>query len=108
MKVYDLYGSRSATLEAMREAVESVLDVEFAAHRSDYVGDYYRTAGFVGETIVIQRNCLDDADEGEVLEPEFADRPVLLYVNKTGRGDEIRDLLLTIPGLEHLRRDSLD
>ena len=106
MKSYDLYGSRSGTLEELRAAVESVLGVEFVAHRSDYVGDYYKTAGFVGETIAIQPNHLAEGDEAEVLEPEFADRPVLVYVNDTERGDEIGVRLLDIPGLELLRRDT--
>jgi hypothetical protein len=107
VKVYDLYGSCSVPLEELRDAVESMLGVEFSPHRSDYVGDYYKTAGFVGETIAIQPNYLDGGDEDEVLEPAFADRPVLLYVNETDRGDEIRGLLAGIAGLDFLRRKTL-
>jgi hypothetical protein len=42
----------------------------------------------------------------QLLEPEFADRPVLLYVNGTEQGDEIEARLLNISGVDDLRRDA--
>jgi hypothetical protein len=104
MTYYDLYGTRTATIEELEHAVSSVLGIAFTARRNDAVGDYY-LAVVDGEHFSIQPNYESDGDEEGVLETRFADYRLLLYVDDTERGDEIRDRLIEIPGLEHLRRD---
>src|SRR5436309_1325869 len=105
MKYYDVYGSRAMPIDAVRSSVGSALGVAFERRYHDDIGDYFE-ADVDGENFLLQPNFLDVGDEEEIQEPEFADRPVLLYVSDTDRGDEIRDLLLEVPGLEHLRRDT--
>jgi hypothetical protein len=105
MKYYDLYGTRDMTIDELQEAVGSVLETSFQARYSSFIGPYY-TAELGNEVFDIEPNFMDDRDEDEVLEPEFADYPVLLRVSRTQRGDEIREALAEIPGLELLRRDT--
>ena len=65
--------------------------------------DLYGTRGTIDELQAAAGAALQD----EVLKPEFADCPVLLYASRTDRPDEIQDLLLKIPGLDHLKREML-
>jgi hypothetical protein len=105
MKSYDLYGARSLALGELRAAVEAVLAIELEKHESGYLGgDYFLGGDLRGEHVVIQRNHVDDGDEAEVAEPEFAHYPVLLQVNATVRGDALKLRLLTIVGVDFLRR----
>lgn len=105
MKYYDLYGAIGITAEDLQQAVGSALNVSFQERYSDEIGPYFN-ADAGSENFTVESNFLDVGDEEEIQEPEFADQPVLLYVNGTERGDQIRELLLAIPGLEHLRRDT--
>lgn len=107
MKCSDLYGTRTLTVDEVRNKVASALGVPWERRYSDEIG-YYFEADADGENFALHTNYLDAGDEDEVREPEFADRVVLLYVSGTERGDEIRDALLTIEGVEHLRRDTRD
>jgi hypothetical protein len=105
MKYYDLYGTRTMSTDELQRAVALVLGVSFQARYSDEIGSYFN-ADVDQENFSVERNFLDDGDEDDIQEAEFADRPALLFVNRTERGDEIRGMLLEIPGLEHLRRDT--
>jgi hypothetical protein len=105
MKYYDLYGTRSSSADELQSAVGLALGLAFMARYSSFIGPYY-TAELGDEIFDIERNFMDDRDEDEVLEPQFADYPILLRVSRTQRGDEIRDVLAEIHGLEHLRRDT--
>jgi hypothetical protein len=108
MRCYDLYGTRGMTVEELRDELETRLNVTFVARYSDDIGSYFKASGLGNENFSIQPNFEDNWDEDEVQEPEFANHPVLLYVNRTERGDDVRDELSEIPGLEFLRRDTLD
>ena len=105
MKYYDLYGTRGMTTHELQEAAAAALGVSFAPRESSFTGDYYK-ADLGDENFAIYVNFKDPRYEDEILRPQFADYPVLLFVNHTERGDEIRGMLLEIPGLEHLRRDT--
>jgi len=50
------------------------------------------------------RNLLSDYGEEEVMEPDFEDRPVLLFVDGFEFAAELEKALMRIPGLELLRR----
>ena len=104
-KHYDLYGARAIAAEELRMIVESALGISFRARYNDSIGSYFN-ADVGSENFTVEPNFLDVGDEEEIQEPEFADRSVLLYVNGTERGDELRGRLLGIPGLELLRRDT--
>jgi hypothetical protein len=103
VRYYDLYGSRAMTIDELQAAVGSELQTALERRYNDDLG-YYYLAEAGDETFELVRNFADDGPEDEVLRPEFADYPVLLFVSE--REDEIRDRLLAIPGLDHLRRDA--
>lgn len=106
MRDYDLYGTREMTIDDLQRAAGSALTISFSQRDNADLGSYYyATAG--DETFDICRNFADDRPEDEVLRPEFADYPVLLFVSRTQRGDEIRALLADISGLDFLRRETL-
>jgi hypothetical protein len=107
MRYYDLYGIRDASIDELQQAVGRVVDVAFRRRHNDDMGDYFK-AELGDEVFRVERNFLDNHNEDEIVEPEFANYPVLVRVSRTQRPDEIRQLLLEIPGLEHLRRDSLE
>jgi hypothetical protein len=69
---------------------------------------FYFMAELGDEVFRVERNFSDDHNEEEIREREFASYSALVRVNRTHRPDEIRDLLLEIPGLEHLRRRARD
>jgi hypothetical protein len=104
MKYYDLYGTKTMTTDETQGVVARTLSIEFQRRYHDDIG-YYYPAEQSDEVYHVEPNYTSGYDEEEILEPEFADNPVLVRVSRTARGDELRDLLLEIPGLEHLRRD---
>ncbi|TMK89055.1 MAG: hypothetical protein E6G57_03485 [Actinobacteria bacterium] len=107
MKYYDLYGTRVMSAGNLAGAVASVLGISFNARDSQFVGPYFHAAS--GDEILdIELNDFPDRDEDELLEPDFADYQVLLRVSRTERADEIRNRLGEIPGLDHLRRKTLE
>ena len=104
-KCYDLYGTRTLAIDELRAAVENALSVHLEGHESGYLGgDYFLAGDLRGEHVLIQRNHVDEGDEEEVAEPQFADYPVLLQVNATPRGDELKCRLLAIEGVDFLKR----
>jgi hypothetical protein len=105
MRCYDLYGTRTLAVEELSAAVEDALALNLERHESGYLGgDYFVAGDLRGEHFVVQRNHVDDGDEEEVAEPEFANYPTLLQVNATLRGDELKARLSSIDGLDFLRR----
>ena len=107
MKYYDLYGTRDMTIDELRVGAASALEVSFSARESSSTGPYYK-ADLGDENFAIYVNFKDPRYEDEILRPQFADYPVLLFVNRTERADELRGRLLEVPGLVHLRRDARD
>jgi hypothetical protein len=57
-----------------------------------------------GEGFVIQHNRDED---GEVIEEDFSDYPVLFRIDRSVRADVFREALQEIAGLKFLRRESL-
>ncbi len=89
---FDLYGCRLKDLEFAKMEVEHALDVKLKPHESDYHGgDYYRFDSSSGESFLLKRNF--DAVEGEWFEDQFKEFPILLYVDKTQRPEEIEKRL---------------
>ncbi len=104
MKTYDLYGTSTITAEVLARFLQSLLDIPFEPRRSAFVGNYYR-ASMGEERFSAEPNADDERDEEEPLEPEFADRTVLLYVDRTERAGQLERMLVSIGGLALLRRD---
>ena len=107
MEICDLYGFTTDNLEAARTEIEHALGIRLAAHESLYHGgDYYRLGSLGEEHFILQRNI--DLIDSEPLESEFSEKKVLLYINETGRPEELEQLLTTkIHGLQLLRRHKL-
>jgi hypothetical protein len=105
MKTYDIYGFYNSDLESARKAAELSLEMKMVPHESMYIGEYY--LGKVGEEeIQIRRNW--DPLDGELVEKDFPDIEILLYVNKTEQPEEVERLLTAkIPNLVLLKRKEL-
>jgi hypothetical protein len=105
MKTFDLYGFSSMDLEGIRRRVEDALGVVLDPHESSYQGGiYFRYGALRGEHLVLKRNF--DHVEHEWAEESFKAFDVLLYVNETCRGDEMRKVLSErVPEASLLRRD---
>lgn len=105
MRTYDLYGFSSNTIAEVRAAVEQVANAVLAVHDSSYRGgEYYRVKNG-DEEIILQRNKIDDEDWAE---EHFKEYPLILYIARTERGDELKnDLLAELPSAKLLRRNTL-
>jgi hypothetical protein len=94
--VIDMYGSQSDDLEGVRVLLETTLNVRFSPHDSSTAGLYYLWGRMYEESLVLQRN-IDVDDDGDVLlEPDFADAKLLLYVNNPSDPWKIRTALASV------------
>lgn len=103
-KCYDLYGSRALSSEQLRDALATLLELEFVARTSDFIGDYYLSGFLTDEEFSIQHNATGFEDD--IYEPDFEDYPEIIEVTARSeeRANEIRDCLAAVDGLEFLRR----
>jgi hypothetical protein len=96
---FDLFGWRSDDLDEVKVRVEEALGLMLEPHESGYLGGlYYRCGDPRGEELVLQRNL----ELEELMEDEFPDHLVLLYVSRTQRRDEIKSRIKSV-GAELLR-----
>jgi hypothetical protein len=104
----DLYGFASGSLHDAARSLELALGIVLRLRASSYrCGEYYLCRG-EGEELILQENCQEV--EGELVEPEFPDKKVLLYVS-SNRYLEIEQKLLSMmneAGVALLRRKILD
>ncbi len=105
MKRFDLYGAHNSSLEEVLDAIQHNLDSEFALHDSDYLGGEYFRSASPREEILVQPNSPDD--EGYCPEPDFEEWPILVYVNKSERWDEVDHAMSKIEGLKRLRSEEV-
>lgn len=88
----DIYGAKSDDIEYVKTAIESTLQIHFEPHYSSYHGgEYYRSGEASSEHFILQRNV--ELIDGEPAERDYADFPVILYVEETKRFPEIREAL---------------
>lgn len=90
MATNDLYGCLVPTLEESKSLLEKILDITFEARDSLYHGEYYHYGNNAEEHFLLKNNV--DPFDGEPAEINFADYPILLYVNRTTRSSELRNL----------------
>ena len=102
MKRFDLYGSRSMSVEEVARSLGASLSAEFVERESGYVGVYFRLAS-ESEELLVQANVEDD--EGYLPEPEFAPWATLVYVNGSDRWATLERTLGAV-GLDPLRSES--
>ncbi|MCY2927107.1 MAG: hypothetical protein NT031_17075 [Planctomycetota bacterium] len=105
MRTYDLYGFANSTMADVKVAVERIANTDLVMHDSSYRGGEYYRAKNGQEEIIVQQNRLEDE---EWAEEDFKEYPLILYIAKTDRGDELRSRLLEkLPAARFLRRDTL-
>ena len=104
MKRFDLFGTKEQTLTETADAVARAIGVSFELHESGYLGgEYFRSLGLEGEEVLVQANAEDE--EGYLTEPDFADFPTLVYVNRGS--EEFARALEAVPELELLRSEAV-
>ncbi len=100
-------------MDQLRIRIETVLGLQFEARWSDlFGGDYFLWRSkdrSCRERLTLIRNhhlTLGDYHPVKVSEePEFDEYHLLLRVEGSLRGDEIKTKLATVPGLDFLRRE---
>ncbi len=103
MASYDLYGCIADGIEAASLMLGSALNLSFDERESSYhCGKYYLWGQTSGEHFLLKRNR--DPYEDEMVESKFGDYQLLLYVNDTLRGSEIRSQLASLGSLVILLR----
>lgn len=97
-----LYGTKKHSIDGLASAIEARLGISFERRSSHYFGDYllWRTAD---ERIAVRPNRRDD--EGDLVEEDFPDVPVLVDIEDSDRWAELEGALAGIDGLELLRSE---
>ena len=103
MAAYDLYGVKDLSISAASLSVEESLKLSFDRRESSYHGgEYYFSGNKESEHFTLKNNV--DPFDGEAVEHEFPEYPILLYVDMTDRAEEVKGKL----GMEfHLLRHEL-
>lgn len=78
---FALFGVRNRDIEETRLWLESVLSLSAVARRNDHWGDYYTIDVGPNGSLTLRPNACFDEDGEFQQEPEFADWPVILYVD---------------------------
>lgn len=104
---FDLYGFTQNDINTIRILVEKAVGILFEAHNSSYLGgNYYRCGVVDSEHFILQQNL--DLVDNEPIEPEYSEFPVLLYVNRTKRPEELTRLITKLcDGVVLLRHEYL-
>ena len=87
---FDLYGFATDDLDFMVEPLELILGIKSVARTSDYIGDHNTFDGENGESFDLRTNI---DGEGELVKPQHKDMGLLLFVSRTQRADQLRELL---------------
>ena len=106
MRYYDLYGTRRTDIEDLQLAVATALEISFTARNSLVKGDYYKADLARPRSVEVRPNLVNDYGEEELIEPDYADRPLLVYVDGFDYAPDLEKVLTRIPDLELLRRDT--
>jgi hypothetical protein len=101
MNIFDAYGLKADDLEQARAWIEPVIG-RMELHESSYTGEYYLLDISSDENYKLQPNFCD----GDFTEEDYQYCGMLLYVNQSPRGNEIRKSLLSrLDGkIEFIRR----
>jgi hypothetical protein len=92
MKIYDTYGFKLEDLEEIRSDFEMLSGVILEKHKGSYMGGIYYSKGQPNEeNYILRRNY---ANEEGWIEEEYKDLEVILYISRSQRSDELRNLLL--------------
>lgn len=106
MSTYDLYGTTSGNINAIKMQLENVLNIAFAAHDSSYQGEYFQCGKASDEHFVLKQNI--DPIDSTPAETAFPTYKIILYINDTFRDLHLREKIEGIDGLTLLRHEELD
>lgn len=88
----DLYGLPHLSLVAARELINQLFGIVVEERHSEYQGgNYYKYGDNESENFLLKRNL--DPFDGEAVEMDFPDYPIILYINETMRSEEIKNLV---------------
>jgi hypothetical protein len=99
-----LYGFQDDDLEALRIALGQVLGTVLERHTNAYRGEHYVGVVASATMLILQRNW--DPFDGELMEEQFPDMRVLLYVMGSDWTVEQERLLTTQAAHPLLRSES--
>lgn len=109
MTTYVLFGVKTSSLNAARDAVEKVLQVTLDAREGLHNGGDYYSLGFPKMVLTIKSNIDLDDEEMEVdglSEPDFPQHPYLLYLDDAETVPHILAAIEAAPDLfEKLRTE---
>jgi hypothetical protein len=89
MSIFDTYGLKTDDLEQAKTWVEPVIGY-MEPHENSYIGKYYLLIISSDENYKLQPNFCDS----DFTEEDYQHCGMLLYINQSPRGDEIRESLL--------------
>jgi hypothetical protein len=110
LPIYDVYGLSEPVLGDEPRRLAETLGVSWEEHDSEYRGHYFEASGqpFGGGRLVLQSNDLHDGSGSYLQLSAFPESRFLLYVNESGRPDEVRGRLAGLPQWRFLRRQVVD
>jgi hypothetical protein len=92
MPTYDTYGFADKDIQTISEVISNTLGITWKLHDSLYKGEYYLAGKIEQENLELGFNYVAGIDDWK--ESESKEYPVLLYVNKSQRWQEIEKFLL--------------
>lgn len=105
MRTYDIYGFVNVTMAEVKAGVEAAANTVLAVHDSSYRGGEYYRVKTGDEEIILQQNKIE---HDEWAEEEFKEFPMILYIARTERGDELKNKVLgRLASGKFLRRNTL-
>lgn len=101
-KTYDDYAIYDTTIEEARRMIEPMIGFAFEQRDSSYFRyPYYHARGLGDETLELIIN--EDFEGESVDDDESLLAAIILHVERTERGDELRGRLLKRSNIVHLR-----
>ncbi len=86
MRMYVLYGPKTADIEEARGWLEELLKLPAEGRFNEYEGDYYKFKKPSGEEVRLCSGVSEDEDGEYPTEEQFPDWPLLTYLD--GSNDE--------------------
>lgn len=104
-KIFETYVFETREIDSARTMAESILNVIFSKHQSDYLGSYFRWGEPYGQEIILQKN---EDDEGHPIEPELHADQILLQINLPSNPDLITSKMQQVTGVSLFKRRTIE
>jgi len=114
MNVYEVYGFKDIDISSIRERLEAILNVEFIAHESEYIGEHYlsQLRNLEIAKLVKYDLCYNYHEVEGWREEDFPECDIILYAtfrdkNLHKENELIKNILDFFPNCKPLRRSEL-